>query len=65
MDGARPSPRVASPAMDKLALILTVMAHVKLRGPAAVDPELFADWLAQARALSVAGGTRGLDRKAR
>jgi hypothetical protein len=28
-----------------------VMAHVKLRGPEDVDRSLFADWLAQARAL--------------
>jgi len=28
-----------------------VMAHVKLRTPADVDAPLFADWLAQARAL--------------
>jgi hypothetical protein len=27
------------------------MAHVKLRGPEDVDRSLFADWLAQARAL--------------
>lgn len=27
------------------------MAHAKLRTPADVDEELFADWLAQARAL--------------
>jgi hypothetical protein len=32
-----------------------VMAHTKLRTPADVDPELFADWLAQARALELSG----------
>ena len=33
-----------------------VMAHVKLRAVADVDAELFADWLAQARALELASG---------
>jgi hypothetical protein len=30
-----------------------VMAHVKLRGEADVDPSLFADWLKQARAIEL------------
>jgi uncharacterized protein YdhG (YjbR/CyaY superfamily) len=30
-----------------------VMAHVKLREPADVDPTLFADWLAQAREIEL------------
>lgn len=30
-----------------------VMAHVKLREPADVDPKLFADWLEQARAVEL------------
>jgi hypothetical protein len=33
-----------------------VMAHVKLRTPEDVDEQLFADWLRQARELTLAAG---------
>ena len=40
-----------------------VMAHVKLRSPAGVDAERFADWLRQARELELAAETgRGSSR---
>ena len=36
-----------------------VMAHVKLRDPHDVDPELFADWLRQARAIELGEREQG------